>query len=590
MTARSEVAGAAPATDSRTGVGSGAGTGAGSSRRCAPAGARSELAGSELAGIGGTAASGGGMAGMVLDGSRWSSCDASADRMSRGLPSALRSASSTSMASSRSVDSAGIDGRIRATRRSTSARVHGCSTEISTRGRGRRGTRSSNAGPAEPAATTEYSTRDPSASPISVSSVSTGISWRSSMSRTGRVLRCEWVRSRRDSAAAASWIAPGRVVARIRAAICSRSGTSSDGTSTVENPLGGACQKERKSVVLPWPQGPRTRTVPAPPSSTSSSALREWSNPRVSIQCSGRGRSAIQAAISASKRRSSWFTVSASSLGRVMELIAQTLRKNSARRTAILLLAACGLLAACAHQPDIGPTHHRVRAGETLESIAAGYGVSPLRLARANGLETADRLEPGQRLRLPTGARIVHRVRRGETLDDIARRYQVRASTISHLNRLGRFPELRVGQRLALPDGAKLPAPTNLASAPAPAARTVPPRPSDEVLEPQPDVAAARPTDGNLERARTLVDRAMEDYRSARFERALKRANEAETLVARSDDRDARSLGARAVFVTGSSLAALGETSRAKDAFARVHALDPQFEPPDGWLSPRLEA
>ena len=82
----------------------------------------------------------------------------------------------------------------------------------------------------------------------------------------------------------------------------------------------------------------------------------------------------------------------------------------------------------------------------------------------------------------------------------------------------------------------------------------------------------------------------MDDYRSARFERSLARASEAEAMLARSGHRDARPLGARAVFVTGSSLAALGDTDRAKEAFARVHALDPKFEPPKGWLSPRLEA
>jgi tetratricopeptide (TPR) repeat protein len=87
-----------------------------------------------------------------------------------------------------------------------------------------------------------------------------------------------------------------------------------------------------------------------------------------------------------------------------------------------------------------------------------------------------------------------------------------------------------------------------------------------------------------------LVDRSVADYHSARFERALSRAQDADSLLARSDDERAQSLNARAVFVAGSSLAALGEMDRAKAAFARVHALDPQFEPPKGWLSPRLEA
>ncbi|MCS6843982.1 MAG: LysM peptidoglycan-binding domain-containing protein [Caldilineales bacterium] len=46
---------------------------------------------------------------------------------------------------------------------------------------------------------------------------------------------------------------------------------------------------------------------------------------------------------------------------------------------------------------------HVVRAGETLSSIAARYGVSASALARANGISNPNRIYVGQRLRIPAG-------------------------------------------------------------------------------------------------------------------------------------------------------------------------------------------
>ena len=86
-------------------------------------------------------------------------------------------------------------------------------------------------------------------------------------------------------------------------------------------------------------------------------------------------------------------------------------------------------------------------------------------------------------------------------------------------------------------------------------------------------------------RTEALVEQAADLYRSARFELALERARQAEAMLAGRDS----SLGARAAFIAGCSLAAFGENERAIEAFTRVRALDPHFDPPQGWLSPRLE-
>jgi hypothetical protein len=176
----------------------------------------------------------------------------------------------------------------------------------------------------------------------------------------------------------------------------------------------------------------------------------------------------------------------------------------------------------------------------------------------------------------------VHRVQPGETLQGIAKRYRVRVSGITHLNRMGLSREIEVGQRLLIPRNATLPrvASSPPRNAPAPAPKPTAPSAPVEV----------RP-DPRLDHSRTLVDEAVAEYRAARFESSLSRARKAEDLLRDLDGNvDARRLSARAAFVAGSSHAARGENERAVESFARVRKLDPGFEPPRGWLSPRLEA
>jgi len=215
-------------------------------------------------------------------------------------------------------------------------------------------------------------------------------------------------------------------------------------------------------------------------------------------------------------------------------------RKIDARRLrlfAIALLAFTG----CATR-----TAHLVRPNETF--------------ARSNELRNPDRIEVGQRLVIPRGAQLVHLVRAGETLREIADRYRVQVSTIRQLNRIRDPDRIEVGQHLLLPQEARL------SSRAAPASKR-PPAPT---------------------RAQVLLIEAEEHYLAARFQRALERSREADALLERESDQS--KLRARAAFVAGSALAGLGEEQRASEQFARVHALDSRFEPPAGWLSPRLDA
>ncbi len=95
-------------------------------------------------------------------------------------------------------------------------------------------------------------------------------------------------------------------------------------------------------------------------------------------------------------------------------------------------------------------TIHVVRTGETVEGIAAEYGVSPRRLAADNSVPGNGALAVGQTLvvRFP---RRVHAVRAGETLTSIAAAYGTAVRQLWRNNwELGGQEDLAVGQDLVI--------------------------------------------------------------------------------------------------------------------------------------------
>jgi LysM repeat protein len=126
-----------------------------------------------------------------------------------------------------------------------------------------------------------------------------------------------------------------------------------------------------------------------------------------------------------------------------------------------------------------------VRQGDTLSQIALRHGITVAQLMSLNSLTNANRIYPGQRLRLaaaspepaassptPMGsAPIVHVVRAGEHLTGIAHRYGTTIAAIVTTNRLKNPSYVRVGQRLTIPvSGAAADAPASAATASAAAA------------------------------------------------------------------------------------------------------------------------
>ena len=112
---------------------------------------------------------------------------------------------------------------------------------------------------------------------------------------------------------------------------------------------------------------------------------------------------------------------------------------------------------------------HRVKAGETVASLAKRYGVSSAMIRSANRSARGRRLASGTTLYVPISTAIpiallrepepianrratarAHVVKRGETLGSIARRYHVSLASLRVANRLGKSSTVRTGQRLVV--------------------------------------------------------------------------------------------------------------------------------------------
>jgi membrane-bound lytic murein transglycosylase D len=105
---------------------------------------------------------------------------------------------------------------------------------------------------------------------------------------------------------------------------------------------------------------------------------------------------------------------------------------------------------------------YRVRAGETLASIARRHGMPVTTLARLNNLGAADALVKGQRLVIKassrryrdegsgSGRRVLYTVRRGDTIYSISRQFQVSVPKLKSWNGLNQHHQIRAGQRLVM--------------------------------------------------------------------------------------------------------------------------------------------
>jgi LysM repeat protein len=108
--------------------------------------------------------------------------------------------------------------------------------------------------------------------------------------------------------------------------------------------------------------------------------------------------------------------------------------------------------------------------GDTVDSVAARFGIAPEYIFANNDSLPTQFLVPGQSLVIPVGNGILHEVRYGETLTDIATEYDVEPNAIlsfpaNHLT----GPEDLTHTNIIFVPGAHIPAPAASTSPPAPA-------------------------------------------------------------------------------------------------------------------------
>jgi membrane-bound lytic murein transglycosylase D len=115
------------------------------------------------------------------------------------------------------------------------------------------------------------------------------------------------------------------------------------------------------------------------------------------------------------------------------------------------------------------PTRHRVRSGETLDSIAKRYGTTAAALQSANKIQNRNRIRVGQVLTIPGSAApsvqvassqapaagesqpTEYRVRARDTLTTIARRFGISVELLQTFNGLENPHKLYLGQILLIP-------------------------------------------------------------------------------------------------------------------------------------------
>jgi membrane-bound lytic murein transglycosylase D len=105
---------------------------------------------------------------------------------------------------------------------------------------------------------------------------------------------------------------------------------------------------------------------------------------------------------------------------------------------------------------------YRVRAGETLSSIARRHGIPVSTLARLNNMSGQEALVKGQRLVIKASARryrdegasssrrVLYTVRSGDTVYSISRQFQVSVPKLKSWNGLNEHHQIKAGQRLVM--------------------------------------------------------------------------------------------------------------------------------------------
>ena len=134
------------------------------------------------------------------------------------------------------------------------------------------------------------------------------------------------------------------------------------------------------------------------------------------------------------------------------------------QESSLIILQANALLAQnspttfISQDPRSGLITYIVQDGDTPSSIAASFGVTTYTLLWANDLTEYSIIRPGDELTILPVTGVLHRVKSGNTIDSIAKYYQAESEDIIGFNDLPADGSIQIGQKLIIPDG-QMPAP-----------------------------------------------------------------------------------------------------------------------------------
>ncbi len=138
---------------------------------------------------------------------------------------------------------------------------------------------------------------------------------------------------------------------------------------------------------------------------------------------------------------------------------------SSDQESSLIILQANALLAQnspttfISQDPRSGLITYIVQEGDTSSSIAASFGITTYTLLWANDLKETSIIRPGDELIVLPVTGVLHRVKSGNTIDSIAKYYKADAEDIIAFNALPADGAIQISQKLVIPDG-QMPAPT----------------------------------------------------------------------------------------------------------------------------------
>jgi cell wall-associated NlpC family hydrolase len=102
--------------------------------------------------------------------------------------------------------------------------------------------------------------------------------------------------------------------------------------------------------------------------------------------------------------------------------------------------------------PPPKPSVHTVEEGETLQAVAAQFGISPETIMAANGLRNPDMLKVGQDLVILPADGVLYVLKAGESIKNVAEHFGVDTMDIVNANDLGSDPDMvQAGTMLMVP-------------------------------------------------------------------------------------------------------------------------------------------